>query len=113
MALKPCPECNAEVSDKAASCPRCGAPISAPPPVQQVQVVAYRPEKSKSVAVLLAMLLGGLGFHKFYLDKPVAGVLYLVFCWTFIPSIIGFLEGLAYLSHSDEAFQKRYVKARA
>lgn len=30
MALINCPECNAEVSDKAPTCPRCGAPVAAP-----------------------------------------------------------------------------------
>jgi uncharacterized membrane protein YvbJ len=28
MALRPCAECGKEVSEKAASCPNCGAPIS-------------------------------------------------------------------------------------
>lgn len=30
MALIRCPDCNAEVSDKAAACVRCGCPLSAP-----------------------------------------------------------------------------------
>jgi len=54
------------------------------------------------------MLLGGLGVHKFYLNKPGAGVLYLLFCWTFIPAVIGFLEGLTYLSMSDKSFESKY-----
>ena len=32
MALIKCPECNNDVSDKAASCPKCGAPVAAPGP---------------------------------------------------------------------------------
>ncbi|KTG17751.1 MULTISPECIES: zinc ribbon domain-containing protein [unclassified Guyparkeria] len=32
MAMMECPECGKEVSDKAAACPNCGAPIAAPPP---------------------------------------------------------------------------------
>lgn len=31
MALISCPDCNSEVSDKAAACPRCGHPISGSP----------------------------------------------------------------------------------
>ena len=31
MALIPCPECNRQISDKAAVCPQCGHPITAAP----------------------------------------------------------------------------------
>lgn len=41
---------------------------------------------------LLAFLLGGLGIHKFYANKIVTGVLYLLFCWTCIPMLIAFIE---------------------
>jgi TM2 domain-containing membrane protein YozV len=44
--------------------------------------------KSKTTAGLLAIFLGGLGFHKFYLGQTGRGILYLVFCRTWIPSII-------------------------
>jgi len=64
--------------------------------------------KSRSVAVLFAMLLGGLGLHKFYLNSPGWGVIYLLFCWTFIPSVIGFFEGLGYLFMSEQVFQQKY-----
>jgi TM2 domain-containing membrane protein YozV len=69
--------------------------------------------KSRSAAVLLALLLGGLGIHKFYLNRPGWGVIYLLFCWTFIPTILGFLEGLGYLFMSDEAFQEKYGRGRS
>jgi hypothetical protein len=35
MALITCSECDGEVSDKAAACPKCGAPVSLPPPPPQ------------------------------------------------------------------------------
>lgn len=54
------------------------------------------------------MLLGGLGFHKFYLKQPGQGVLYLLLCWTFIPAITGFFEGLRYLFMSEQQFQQTY-----
>jgi hypothetical protein len=41
------------------------------------------------MAIILALLLGGIGVHKFYLDKPGAGIFYLLLCWTFIP-VIGY-----------------------
>ena len=51
-------------------------------------------KKSTAVAVVLALLLGGLGAHRFYLNKIISGIIYLLFCWTFIPSIIALLECL-------------------
>lgn len=42
--------------------------------------------------VLLAFFIGGIGGHKFYAGRVVAGILYLLFCWTFIPTIIAFIE---------------------
>jgi len=107
MALVNCRECGKQISDQAAACPSCGAPILGRSQSQPVPVVVAAP-KSRSAAVLLAMLLGGLGLHKFYLNSPGWGVIYLFFCWTFIPAIIGFLEGLGYLFMSEQAFQQKY-----
>lgn len=67
---------------------------------------------NKLVAALLAIILGGLGIHKFYLHKPVQGVLYILFCWTGLPMLIGFIEGLVYLSMSDYTFAWRYNKPK-
>jgi TM2 domain-containing membrane protein YozV len=48
--------------------------------------------KNPTTAVVLALLLGGIGAHKFYLGQTGMGVLYLIFCWTYIPAIVGFIE---------------------
>lgn len=66
--------------------------------------------KNKFVAFLLAFFLGGFGAHKFYLGKPMWGIVYLVLCWTYIPSIIAFIEGVLYLCSSDKDFQTKYGK---
>ncbi len=72
--------------------------------------VNVSPVKNRMVAALLAIFLGGLGVHKFYLGQLVKGVLYLLFCWTGIPFIIGFIEGLSMLFSSNEKFEKNLLR---
>ncbi|NLB71358.1 MAG: NINE protein [Chloroflexi bacterium] len=48
--------------------------------------------KDPTTAVLLALFLGGLGAHKFYLGQTGAGIVYLLFCWTSIPAWIALIE---------------------
>lgn len=66
------------------------------------------PLKSKVTAGVLAILLGGLGAHKFYLGRPIQGIIYLLFCWTWIPGIIGFIEGIIYLCTNEQQFSAKY-----
>lgn len=65
-------------------------------------------QKSKTVAAILAILLGGFGIHKFYLRQVGWGIVYLVFCWSYIPAIIGFIEGIVLLTMSEEDFDYKY-----
>lgn len=65
-------------------------------------------EKNKIVAFLFAFFLGGFGIHKFYLGRIGWGIAYLLFCWTLIPSIVAFVEGIIYLTMTDQAFQAKY-----
>ena len=115
--------------DGAKFCPSCGTALAAPaaqvtatvspvvpgegassfqalqPPVYQAKVnVNIQGGKcvNKVAYVLLAFFLGGLGAHKFYSGKAGMGVLYLIFCWTFIPAIVSLIEGIMALTkHSD------------
>lgn len=64
--------------------------------------------RNRIVAAILAILLGGLGTHKFYLGKAGWGILYFIFSWTFIPAILGLFEGIIYLTMSDSEFQEKY-----
>ncbi|NLH40115.1 MAG: TM2 domain-containing protein [Elusimicrobia bacterium] len=63
---------------------------------------------SKIAAVLFAFFLGGIGAHKFYLGSTKLGILYLIFFWTGIPLLIGFIEGIIYLTMSTEEFNAKY-----
>ena len=78
------------------------------PPVYASEANAGWPVKSKVTAGVLALLLGGFGVHKFYLGKIGMGILYLVFCWTYIPALVSFVEGIIYLCSSDENFSRKY-----
>jgi TM2 domain-containing membrane protein YozV len=64
--------------------------------------------KSRITAGILAILLGDFGIHKFYLGKIGQGIVYLIFCWTGIPAIIGLVEGILYLLMKDEEFAQKY-----
>lgn len=66
--------------------------------------------KNRWIASGLAFpgFLGGLGLHKFYLGQYVAGGFYLVFSWTFIPTIFSVFDFVSLLLMSDEEFDDRY-----
>ena len=70
----------------------------------------YGLRKSRSVSIGLSLVLGGIGAHKFYLEKTGMGVLYAMFFWTGIPSIIGLFEGAKYIRMDDEEFHRRFLK---
>ena len=84
-------------------CPHCGAPVS--PDLR----APY--EKDKIVAGLLAIFLGGLGIHYFYMGKTVAGILSIVFTLVScgIWQVVMFIQGVLMLTMTDEAFRGKYV----
>lgn len=47
---------------------------------------------NKVVYCILAFFLGGIGVHKFYAGKISTGILFILFCWTLIPSFIAFID---------------------
>jgi len=101
QAYKYCFKCGNKLFEEAEICPKCG-----------VRQLGTSPNKktshSRVTASLFAIFLGGFGAHKFYLGKTIQGVFYLFLFWTFLPFIIGFIEGLNYLSMSEEVFDDKY-----
>ena len=67
-------------------------------------------KQKKIIAAILAIFLGGLGLHKFYLGYVVAGLIQLVLSFFFgIGGIIGLIEGIIYLVKTDDEFESVYV----
>jgi len=90
-----CRGCGEQIHLSARSCPHCGAFYKAVS------------GKSKATAGLLALFLGGIGIHRFYLGQWW-GLLYLIFCWTFIPAIIAFVEAIVFFTMPDDVWLRKY-----
>lgn len=71
-------------------------------------------ENKKVVAGILALLLGSLGIHKFYLGYTKEGIIQIVasIVTCGIAGIIPFIEGIMYLVKSDEEFYKLYQEGK-
>jgi TM2 domain-containing membrane protein YozV len=98
---KYCLGCGVVLHKDAQQCPQCGIPQ----PDMAAKTIGA---KSRVIAIVLALLVGGIGAHKFYLGRIGQGILYLLFFWTIIPAIIAFVEAIIYVTMSDEAFTKKY-----
>ena len=131
-----CPFCQAEIGGDAKKCRHCGEWVSrgcegcGTPirgewaarglcaecqrrrhPVHAPQVPLAVPSgKSRGLAAILAFVTGGIGLHRFYLGNWMAGLVYLMFCWTFIPTLIGWVEGVRYMLMDDFDFEARYSR---
>jgi TM2 domain-containing membrane protein YozV len=67
-------------------------------------------DNKKVVAGVLAILLGGFGVHKFILGYTQEGIIQLIIgvvtCG--VGSVIGLVEGIIYLTKTDEEFYQTY-----
>ena len=66
--------------------------------------------KRKLTAGALGIFFGSFGAHKFYLGKTFWGALYLLFCWTGVPFIVGLVEGVRYIFMSQDDFFDKYIE---
>lgn len=94
--LIPCQSCGRKFERSAEQCPHC-----------QFSRPSAKRHKSKGVAGALALLIGGLGVHRFYLGQWW-GIFYLLFIWTFIPALVAFVEGIVFLCTDQEIWDRKY-----
>ena len=77
---------------------------------------AGKPGDKKLVAGLCGIFLGAFGVHKFLLGYTGAGVIMLVsslLCIGYpIMHVIGFIEGIMYLTKNDDQFYQEYMVNR-
>lgn len=71
---------------------------------------AKKEMKSRTIAILLALFLGGLGIHKFYLGENKYGVIYLLFCWTYIPAVFALIEAIQMMAMGEKKFNEKFNK---
>lgn len=106
-----CPSCGSTTDPRQVMCVKCGVALGAR---------TTTGGKSKVAAGLLGIFLGGLGIHKFYLGYGKAGGIMLaiwVAGWltggivSFAVAVVGLIEGIIYLTKSDEEFARIYVRS--
>ncbi len=112
-----CPICGAALHPLAEICPKCG--VRQPGSEGPGMPPAPRPDEGKRIAAgICGILIGALGIHKFVLGLNTAGtIMLLVSLLTCgigaIPMhVIGLIEGIIYLSKSDEDFYQTYIVGR-
>ena len=72
----------------------------------------------KIIAGILAIIVGGFGIHKFILGYQREGIIMLLVsvlsCFTLagVMHVIGIVEGIIYLTKTDEDFVRTYIHGR-
>jgi TM2 domain-containing membrane protein YozV len=116
-----CTKCGTQNDDYSQICVQCQAPLPTLGGYQPIQPPApmygsgqqdlQRLGADKKIVVgICAILLGGFGVHKFILGYTNEGIIQLVLGLCFgIGGIIGIIEGIIYLTKSDEEFARTYL----
>jgi len=122
-----CTQCGAVNDDTAQFCSNCQAPLTPVntgyQPMQAVNQGAMTDWKAmggdkKIVAGILAILVGSLGVHKFILGYTTEGLIMLLVtvltCGIagIVMSVVGIVEGIMYLTKSDEEFVRTYIQSK-
>ena len=114
-----CSKCGTENPNDALFCHACGESTNAVPPIvtpiQEKDVNTHSKEtaqllgtKTKNSAGVLALLLGGIGIHKFYLGSWCWGLVYMLFFMTWIPFIMSLIEAIYFFTMNENDFDQKY-----
>lgn len=97
-----CSTCGEKIHRRAEICPKCGVRVVAPPQAL-----------SKLALLLITFFLGGIGGHKFYQKKYLHGTLYLLFFWTYIPTLASLVEFIIYACKSEPELQEMFPETNS
>lgn len=117
-----CPNCHSQNLGDNGLCSNCGTmlPIS-PMPMQPVGGYPGAQPAGGDKRILsgvLGIVLGGLGIHKFVLGYTTEGIimlasyivgLFLCGIPSIVMTVIGIVEGIMYLTKSDDEFVQTYI----
>ncbi len=110
-----CSNCGTPLPENSKFCPSCGKSVEQQTNTNIPPAPAPCPpassEDKKTVAGILAILIGGLGIHYFYIGKTTAGILTILLslCTCYIWSLLMFIQGIMFLTMSNAEFNERYV----
>ena len=115
-----CTKCGAQNDEMAQYCLNCQAPlpnIGGYQPMQSVNPGSMTDWRSmgadkKLAAGICGILIGWAGVHKFILGYTTEGIIQIVITLVTCGagSIIGLVEGIIYLTKSDEEFVRTYIQ---
>lgn len=118
LATKFCHECGKSIRKKAAICPECGVPqpkIRSSRDKEDLDGELENANGKKLAAGLCGIFIGGFGIHKFVLgmNRPGLIMLFVTLCSCGfgypVIHIIGVIEGILYLTKTDEEFNRIYL----
>jgi TM2 domain-containing membrane protein YozV len=107
-----CPQCQTDNPADSRFCGKCGFPLTGVPPVTTSRPAGA---EKKLAAGICGILLGAFGVHKFILGYTLEGVIFILvtvcsfFMLSIVTAVIGIIEGIIYLTKSDEEFVNTYV----
>ena len=118
--LKKCQNCGTDNSGFESFCRNCGTMLSSSYQNQQVQQAPKSGMQGqqipgadkKVIAGICGILFGGFGVHKFILGYTTEGIIQIVISVVTcgIGGIVGLIEGIIYLTKSDEEFVDTYIR---
>ena len=139
MYIHQCPECGKQYSTQEkvnrVKCPYCGAETNVAYADQEPQqsqwqqfgqqtartvddVFSNGPSgRSRGIAGLLAILVGAIGVHYFYIGKTGAGVVFLLATLLtcgflgVVTEIVSLIQGILFFTSTQEEFESRWVNS--